>query len=218
MITREEAVLLCDQVPVRGPSVSKADLARTVVALYDQLDELHDQLDDAPDFLDEMEASVELDKARARIDDAERERDRLLADIADKSQSLTRAWDDNAGLEAEIAVLKANAAGALDAIRAMSESTAAYATKADALALELRRLREAETGTDTEAFKGTGWTPHGRGTWYHAETRTTVRPFGSRYVIFRDANGWWGGKQDPEEYDLALDAMRAAVPGSVPTP
>lgn len=44
MITRDEAAALVGQVPVRGAAVSKADLAATIVALYDERSSLEDAL------------------------------------------------------------------------------------------------------------------------------------------------------------------------------
>lgn len=92
------------------------------------------------------------------------------------------------------------------------ESAVAFAftkkaeAKADALALELRRLRAAEApGTDDEALEGTGWRWL-MGEWQHQEDP----PVWSH-------NGVWLTRIAGQivRFSVAIDAMRAAVPGSV---
>jgi hypothetical protein len=75
------------------------------------------------------------------------------------------------------------------------------------LAMELRRLRAAESpGTDDGAFEGTGWHSHGL-SWQHTEPRKMVERWNGAWVTFIDGHR--------VEVIIALDAMRAAVPGSV---
>lgn len=73
--------------------------------------------------------------------------------------------------------------------------------------LELRRLRAAEApGTDDAAFEGTGWERHHewhRG-WVHRDAR-----------VYRHDDGLWRVLGHNRTFRFALDAMRAAVLGSV---
>lgn len=101
-----------------------------------------------------------------------------------------------------------------DAVRAELDTFAAFhRTKTDALALELRRLRAAEApGTDDEALAP--WESVGdedRPIWRYWQAP------GRAVLVSRGAGKWshFDGKKWTYDYDLALDAMRAAVTGSV---
>lgn len=96
-----------------------------------------------------------------------------------------------------------------DALRAELDTFAAFHRgKTDALALDLRRLRAAEApGTDDEAFEGTGWWfSLGRQAWVHKSGAAAGRRYGLT---------GWSTEAANAPFLFALDAMRAAVPGSV---
>jgi len=129
------------------------------------------------------------DDEHDEVDMAHRARLRAEAEVADLTTRLRLA-------EASVALLRADM---------------------DAQALELRRLRAAEAaGTDDAAFEGTGWA-WDVDAWVHA---------GGRYVIetgFAALKWGWADDNaddaacadDVRDFRLALDAMRAAVPGSL---
>lgn len=89
----------------------------------------------------------------------------------------------------------------------------------DALALELRRLRAAEApGTDDEAFAGTGWIWRPAG-WCHDDLDGWVCQAPYRVLANGEPIPWFivfaAAQSVPADFPLALDAMRAAVRGSV---
>lgn len=132
----------------------------------------------------------ELDMAhRARLR-AVLEADQLRAEVASLTNLLRLA-------EASVSLLRADLATTTD------ERAAAR--------LELRRLRAAETpGTDDEALEAMGWRWDGpERTWVHSSHGFITR---QNYHVRP-----WLIENDPsiECPRLALDAMRAAVPGSV---
>ena len=81
----------------------------------------------------------------------------------------------------------------------------------DALALELRRLRAAEApGSDDEALAP--WVRYGAG-WAHIPSGLTVVASRNGWSTFVPGGAYVGAI--PADFPIALDAMRAAVPGSV---
>lgn len=81
----------------------------------------------------------------------------------------------------------------------------------DAARLELRRIRAAEApGTDDEAFEGTGWRAQSPDGWRIFAGMASI-------PVWRDGEGAWLCWDDSRtvSHRFALDAMRAAVPGSV---
>lgn len=128
---------------------------------------------------------------------------RQAHDEADRLRDLAVAVADRAEQERD-ALARTVVALRADLDDKCSALTTAWDENAR-LALELRRLRAAEApGTDDEAFSGTGW-DWLDGAWVHV----------SGPVVGMDEEGLWTSDDVAQRNELALDAMRAAVPGSV---
>ena len=151
---------------------------------------------------------------------------------ASLASSVVALHDEVERLNAEIAKLPATVDQTVNLLRLAEASVsllradlAATQERADVDAealrmatLELRRLRAAEApGTDDEAFEGTGW----RSYPYPLDGATVrawehVKPGNRRGVcIIPTTDRWWVFIEQSVSARLALDAMRAAVPGSV---
>ena len=134
----------------------------------------------------------------------------LFGTTLDLARTVVALYDERDALRAELDTFtgfhrakKAELARAIDAL----------SDERDALALELRRLRAAEApGTDDAAFEGTGWTVHCGDSWWHLNT-------GEYFTVEPHNKGGWRVMDHTDRavsrFPIALDAMRAAVPGSV---
>ena len=218
MITKEEAAAFIGEFADVAPHDPWLKYARTVVALYDERDAALEVRD---------VALVEADDAAhgERVCKAERDAALIVLNELRPLDRLEWTWPDDfdGGYLAETPDIRCAACGCLvtfdtsdggswrqgvdvcnDCAAMRSEVLSAVTRDRDRLALELRRLRAAEApGTDDAAFEGTGWARQAD-FWTHSSGAT----------VYNRGGGWRFGL-DSRFFRFALDAMRAAVPGSV---
>lgn len=206
MITREQATATLADFEAAGLDGRIPDLARTVVALHDEVERLRAEIAAAQDRAEVMAEALRLAAESAERSNAEVER--LRAEVAKLPATVDQTVNLLRLAEASVSLLRADLEQTTTAWAQECAESLRRADERDAARLELRRLRAAEApGTDDAAFEGTGWAFHPAG-WRHAS---------GAVVLSHDAQ--WritGSAPHPHTiHDVALDAMRAAVPGSV---